>query len=262
MKKILVGFLAVSCLSFASLAFAAHPLATDDTGTQGKMKFQLETTGEFSWDKETENGTTTKSNSQVLTNTLTAGVSDSVDLALAYPFTWQHIEGPTSKIDNSGLNDLSLTLKYRFLELGPASFALKPCLTFPTASRDRSLGAGRTSYGVTLISTLDLKPVTLHANVGYTRQKYTDADKDGSREHLTKFSLAGTVEVLKGLLLVTEVGTSTNQHTESKVWPTFVTGGVIYSVLENLDLDLGVTGGLNATATDIALLAGLTFRFP
>jgi len=31
-------------------AFAAHPLITDDTGTQGKGKFQLEVNSELNYD--------------------------------------------------------------------------------------------------------------------------------------------------------------------------------------------------------------------
>jgi hypothetical protein len=61
---------------------------------------------------------------------------------------------------------------------------------------------------------------------------------------------------------VAEVVTSENGFNASRTWPAFVTGGGIYSITENLDLSLGAKGGLNAPATDIALLAGLTCRFP
>jgi len=70
------------------------------------------------------------------------------------------------------------------------------------------------------------------------------------------------VEVLKGLQLVAEVGTGTNQDRDNSTWVTFMTGGVIYSVIESLDVSLGVKGSLTAPETDIALLTGLTFRFP
>lgn len=155
-----------------------------------------------------------------------------------------------------------MALKWRFLELGPASFAIKPSITFLTANRARFLGAGRAGYGATLVSTVEFKPVAVHANIGYTNQKYTDADKDGSREHLLNLSLAGTVDVLKGLQFVAEVGTRNNPDRESTIWPTFMTGGVIYSVKENLDLSLGLKGGLTAPETDIALLTGITYKFP
>lgn len=263
MNKILVVLLAVSCLSLSSPAFAAHPLATDDAGTTGMMKFQVETSAEFGRDKETEQGITTKSNSQVLNVAVTAGVLDSLDLVVSCPFTWQKIEDSTgNKLENSGLNDLSVAVKWRFLELGPASFAIKPSITFPTGNRDKSLGAGKAAYGATLISSVEFKPVSVHANIGYTNQKYTDIDKDGSREHLWSLSLAGAMEVLKGVQLVAEVGAATNPDRESTTWPAFIAGGLIYSVVDSLDLSLGVKGGLTTPEIDIALLTGLTFKFP
>lgn len=254
-----VLLLALSTVS----AFAAHPLATDDTGTQGVLKFQLETTGEFGWDRETSNGVTTKADYQTLNATLTAGVLESLDAVISYPFTWQHIEeSDGNSASNTGLNDLSLALKWRFLELGPVSFGVKPCITLPTANRDKKLGAGRVSYGATLISSVDLKPFAVHANVGYTNQKYTDADKDGSRASLWNMSLAGTAEVLKGLQIVAEVATTSNPDKAVSTWQTCLLGGVIYSPLENLDLSLGFKGSVTRPEIDKALLAGVTFRFP
>jgi len=67
---------------------------------------------------------------------------------------------------------------------------------------------------------------------------------------------------MPGLQAVAEIVASENAYRSSNNWPVFITGGGIYSVVENLDLSLGVKGGLNSPATDIALLAGLTCRFP
>jgi Putative MetA-pathway of phenol degradation len=260
-KTCITGYIAVLCM--AAPAHAALPLATDDADTTGLMKFQVETSVEFGWDRENEHGITTKSNYQTLNTALTAGVLDSLDLVVAYPFTWQKIEENSgNKIDNSGFNDFSMALKWRFLELGPASFAIKPSITFPTGNRDRRLGAGRAAYGATLISSVEFKPVTIHANIGYSNQQYTDIDKDGSRENLWNLSLAGTVEVLKGLQLVAEIGAATNPHKGNATWPAFITGGVIYSANDTMDLSMGVKGGLTSPETDIALLTGLTFKFP
>ena len=263
LKNISILLVALLLSLSAVTVFAAHPLATDDTGTQGMLKFQLETTGEFGWDRETASGVTTKADYQTLNATLTAGVLESLDAVISYPFTWQHIEDSTGNtVSNTGLNDLSLALKWRFLELGPASFAVKPCVTLPTANRDKYLGAGRVSYGATLISTIDLKPLAVHANVGYTNQKYTDADKDGSRASIWNMSLAGTAEVTKGLQIVAEVGTISNADTTNSTWQTCLLGGVIYSPVENLDLSLGFKGSVTRPEIDKALLAGVTFRFP
>ena len=90
MKNTLSLLLAVACLSLSSMSFAAHPLATDDAGTTGMKKFQVETSAEIGWDKETDRDITTKVKYQKLNVALTAGVLGSLDLALSYPFTWQH----------------------------------------------------------------------------------------------------------------------------------------------------------------------------
>jgi hypothetical protein len=43
--------------------------------------------------------------------------------------------------------------------------------------------------------------------------------------------------------------------------PSFLIGGIIYSINENFDVDLGVKCGLDSSETDISALAGVTFRF-
>jgi hypothetical protein len=260
-KLLIVGV--IVSLLYSLPAFAAHPLATDDAGTNGMLKFQVETSAEFAWDKQDN----VKYNSQTLNVALTAGLLDSLDLSVAYPFIWQNQkESSSTVLDNAGLDDLTVALKWRFLELGPASFAVKPSVTFPTGNYNRGFGSGRASYGATLISTVEFKelpvPLAVHANVGYTHQDYCDADKSVNRENLWNLSLAGSVELLKGLQVVAEVGAVTNPDNTSTVWPAFIAGGVIYTVFEGLDLSLGAKGALNKPETDIALLTGITIKFP
>lgn len=260
----LIGILAlVVFLACSGAAQAGHPLSTDDTGTQGMLKFQVEGTAEFSWDKENLNGISTKINQQNLGLTITAGLLDSLDASICFPFTIQQVkENGVKTLDNNGLSDITMALKWRFLELGPLSLAVKPAMTIPNGSEARSLGNGRATYTATLISTVDLKPVAIHANLGYVHQEYVDAVRPDSRTDLWKMSLAGSVFVLKGLQVVAEVGTATNSLKGSDIWPAYVTGGLIYSVNDNLDLDLGVRGGLNKPSADLVLLTGVVVRFP
>jgi hypothetical protein len=260
-KVSVIGCLTILCL--ADSAFANYPLLTDDTGTQGIMKFQLDTSAEFSWDRATGNGVTTKTAGQSLNLGITAGVLDPLDLVLILPFSWQQVrKDKVTVYDQGGLHDLSLALKWRFVELGPASLAIKPAITFPSGDYNRGLGAARPAYGATLISTVEFKPVAVHTNIGYTYQNYTDADRDASREHLWNLSVGGTVEVLKHLLIVAEIGAATNANRACATWPMFVTGGLTYTVLDNLDLALGVKGRLNEPVPDVTILTGVTLRLP
>ena len=52
-----------------------------------------------------------------------------------------------------------------------------------------------------------------------------------------------------------------NPDKASDTDPAFILGGIVFSILKNLDLDVGVKGGLNHTATDYAILAGIAYRF-
>jgi len=63
---------------FRGISFAAHPLITDDTGVQGKNKWQLESNMEYGIEKE--NGK--KYKTILYTNALTFGYSDNIDLIL------------------------------------------------------------------------------------------------------------------------------------------------------------------------------------
>lgn len=259
MKKFLITLLTSSSFLLSLPAFAAHPLATDDAGTNGMLKYQLETSAEFGWDNQDN----VKSTVQSVGVSISAGILDSLDMVLIYPFTWQQVkENGTTVLDNSGLNDLSLEIKWRFLEYGPASFAIKPGIILPTASRDKGLGNGRPGYGATLISTVEFKPVAVHVNAGYLHQQYVSEDRSAYREDLYSLSLAGVVEVAKGVQLVAALDTATNPDKSSDVWLAAITGGAIYSVNDSLDLDVGIKWGVTKPETDFTLLTGITFKFP
>lgn len=263
MKKLMGIVVFAGCLAWGGSAFAAHPLATDDAGTQGMLRAQVEVTAEFGWDKQSLNGITTKTDQQNLGLAVTVGVFDSLDASITLPFTIQQVkQNDVTFLDNNGLNDITLALKWRFIELGPVSLAIKPAMTIPNGNEARGLGNGRAGYTTTLIATVDLKPVAVHANLGYRHQEYVDSARPDNRTDLWNMSLAAGVEVMSGLQVVAEVGASTNNLHSSDVMPAYMTGGVIYSINKNIDLDLGVRGGLNKPSTDFMLLTGVAVRFP
>ena len=78
--------LALFTLMLSGTGYAAYPLITDDSGTKGKGKFQLEVNGEYGRDKD--EGVTTKTTR--LASTLTYGISDPLDIILGVPY--QHIK--------------------------------------------------------------------------------------------------------------------------------------------------------------------------
>lgn len=87
----------MGCL-ISSQAFAAHPLVTDDTGTQGKGRFQLEVNSEFTYEKEGEYNAdedkweTKKETGGEVATILSYGITDNIDIVLGLPYQWKKIK--------------------------------------------------------------------------------------------------------------------------------------------------------------------------
>ncbi len=244
-------------------AFGAHPLITDDTGTNGKGKFQVELTGEFAYEKEKSDGITVKEKGYEAGIAVSAGLLDTLDIICAIPYQWNKAEEDgTTVSDENGISDASLELKWRFFEQNGLSFALKPSITIPSGDEDKGLGTGRVGYGATFIATKEIAPFTFHINLGYAHNEYKlEEDEDSNEKNIWHISLAGLYEVSDNLQVVANIGVERNPDKESGTDPSFALIGLIYSITPDLDVDLGFKAGLSGTETDAALLTGLTMRF-
>lgn len=250
---------------FSTNAYAAHPLITDDTGTQGKRKFQIEINSEFSTDKGRENRVSEQVTSGEAGTTLSYGIADTIDLVVGLPLQWYTIrEGGRSTFHETGFGDMTAELKWRFLdsEEQKVSLALKPALSIPTGSEEKGLGCGMVSGGVTMIATSESELGALHCNLGYRHNKYSiEKNRVNTRNDIWHASLAAELNMTGNLRSVTNVGVETNEERRSNIHPVFLIGGIIYSIHENLDIDCGLKCGLNETETDTTFLAGLAARF-
>lgn len=243
-----------SIFLFAGISYAAHPLITDDTGTQSKGKFQLEVNGGYGHDKDDEGGITKTTQ---IAATLTYGISDPVDVILGLPYQHARIEASKGVTKGDGISDMSLEMKWRFYEKDGLSFALKPGVTFPTGDEEKGLGSGRVTYHLFFIGTKEIKPWAFYLNLGYIRNENNVDEK----KNLWHASFASTVEVVKDLKLVGDIGTETGTARNLNTPAAFILGGVIYSLVENFDIDFGIKGGLSKPEADYSLLAGITWRF-
>ena len=261
-KKYLAIILA---LLWSVPAFAAHPLVTDDTGSQGQGKFQLELNGESSRDEEHEAGITQKETGGIITAALTYGIVDNVDIIVGFPWQWSTIKEDGNMIsDYNGIGDTSIDVKWRFFECKEDewSLALKPGVTIPTGDAAKGFGNGKISGGMMLIATRQWQHGAVHCNVGYTHNSYgPDHDNETLKQDLWHASLATDIKMTDKLRSVADVGLDTNNDKIPDTNPVYILGGLIYSVSENFDLDVGVKAGMNHTERDKTVLAGLTARF-
>jgi len=246
-------------------AFAAHPLMTDDTGTQGRGKFQLELNGEHSTDHELADPIYTKEAGGSVAATLTYGITDDIDLVVDFPWQWSSLyDGANIIANDKGISDTSIELKWKFFECKPheLSLALKPIVTIPTGDEQKGLGNGRLSEGEVLIATKEWENRALHFNAGFFHNSYgLEQDKATFKENIWHTSLAAEVHMTEKLRAVADFCITSNTEKAPDPCQAFLLGGLIYSVANDFDLDIGIKAGLNHAETDKTILAGLTARF-
>jgi hypothetical protein len=255
-------FLALALLcgifSTAAPAWAAHPLITDDAGTQGKGKFQLEVNGQYDSDKDAMDGVSTEITGGRVATTLSYGVTEGADLALSLPYQWRKkMEDGVTTSDQNGISDVTVEVKWRFFEKDGLSLAIKPGVRIPAGDDEKGLGAGKIGYQFFFIGSKEAAPWAFHLNLGYIGNE-NRVDEEINIWHA---SLAATYEVIKNLKLVGNVGIERNPDNAARNDPAFLLGGVVYSLSDNFDIDFGVKYGLAASETDWSLMAGTAVRF-
>jgi len=221
-------------------AHAAHPLITEDTGTQGTGRQQLEIFRE-----DNKLGGTGRRD-EIYTGVLSHGVSDSADLQVGLP--WY-------RSDPDGLGDVSLDLKWRFFNREALSFALKPGITLPIGNEANGHGTGKMTWGSLFIVSYAPGAIALHAHLGYRRND----NKLGERETLRQLAAAATYRV-GAVRFVGELTRETNPVPGGRT-VRYSTLGMIWSPTRDLDLDVGYRQGNGGAPIDDALLLGATVRW-
>ena len=111
MKRLILSVMGVFLM--ATSVFAGHPLVTDDTGTQGKGRGQVEVGLSFFKDKdEADEMTTFKAEGGDMAVGVTIGLLDSLDIVMGVPYAWYSLEENDSRIGReSGISDISFDVK-------------------------------------------------------------------------------------------------------------------------------------------------------
>ena len=257
-KWLISIFVCLAFYFFMTPSFAAHPLISDDAGTQGKGKFLFELNGQYDRDQDDVNGSAFKFEGGQASASLSYGIVDNVDLVVGLPYLWGKIkENDVTVYDEKGLGDTTLDVKWRLLEKDKFNLALKSGISIPTGNDEKGLGAGQLGGRLFFIASQELGSLAFHANLGYIRNE----NKNEERKDLWHISVAATWDVITNLKLGANVGIERNPESDAANDPAFVIGGIIYSVTENFDVDLGVKCGLSRSETDVSLMTGIAYRF-
>jgi len=238
---------------FCTPVKAAHPLLTEDTGTQGSGKYQLE----LMLDKTRDHASGATVREQVTTAVLSYGILENADLQFGLPHTRQHTHDAAGRHASQGPLDASVDFKWRFLEREALSLAIKPGLTLPTGDKGRGFGTGRPAWSALGILSYEPGPLSFHSHVGYRRNS-NDVDQRTSLRHL---SAAVTYKATEKLKLVADISADTNPDRADSGSVRYRILGFIYSPQPWLDLDVGFKHGHGRAAADRAFLIGAAMRW-
>jgi len=255
-KGLCLFFTLILVLLFATRpALAAHPLVTDDVGTQGKGKSQLEFTGEYV--REEDTGINTQTVTFPTVPVLSYGLTDRTDIVFgaSYQYQWGDHDGETGAI--GGMTDTTVELKHRFFEGNGFSFALKPGMTIPTGNESKGFGAGRMTYHLFFIASKERRPWAFHLNLGYLRNE----NSVNERRNLWHASVAGALDLTNRLKLVGDIGIDRDPDRGTSALSRFALGGLIYSISEKLDVDIGLKLSAHGGTREYSIPLGITLRF-
>lgn len=255
-RAALVAALAATALlaaGFALPAVAAHPLLTEDTGTQGLGNYQLE----LMVDMMRDHPPGAKVRERLTAAVLSYGVLENADLQFGLPHIRQHTHDAAGRHAEKGVQDVSLDLKWRFFESEGLSLGLKPGITLPSGDERRGLGAGRPTWGGVLILSYEPGPWSFHSHFGYRRNN----NALDQRTSLRHFSAALTWKATDRLKLVADISADTHPERAERGTLRYRILGLIYSPTPALDFDAGLKHGHGRAATDHALLIGATLRW-
>jgi hypothetical protein len=258
-------------LSPFDLGWAAHPFVTDDTGTQGKGNWQLELQVDLLRSERTADTGSgpveQKRKLNAFVPVLSYGILDSLDLQLGLShLRLRTTENGVVTEDESGLSDSTLEVKWRFLEAGAFSLAVKPGVLLPTGDETKGLGTGSTSWGVALLATYDAEPWTFIGNVAYIRARFKlPQDAADNESDLSRVSGGLSYAASGDVRLVGEAGLRRNESRSDPYTPDktsqFAMIGIIYSPSKNMDFDAGFRKNFNDAEFEKAFLVGATFRW-
>jgi len=234
-------------------ARAAHPLITEDTGTQGRGNLQAELTNE-QFTIEEDAG---KHKLALTTLTFTYGVVDSVDMIVSVPYLKLGASESNGTPGTQGMGDLGLDVKWRFYEEGKLSVAIKSGFTFPTGDDVLNLGAGRHTWSAYIVSSYVLEQWAFHLHLGH----FHFSNELNDRVNIWHASAAVERKLTDDLRIVIDTGVDTNTDPEANKELVFLITGLIYSPRPNLDLDVGYKIEDSDSLRANALLTGITLRW-
>ena len=244
-----MNWLALGALLVSMRAWASHPLLTDDTKVLGKGVAEFELHGESA---RRDGSQGVERPAHVLAK-LGYGATETVDVEAELPYVREVADGMVT----TGRADAAVALKWRFYggEKG-LSFAVKPGVLLPTGRDELGLGAGSARWGTSLIAAYELAKIELLGHVAYVDNR----NDIGERVELWHLSAALRWAASDRLKLVVDLARESS--TDPAECPANeVVYGFTFALRPDVDLGIGLKYGLNESADDRGVRAGIKLRW-
>lgn len=236
--------------------WSAHPLVTDDTGTQGTGHWQMEVTSDHMRTSDASARITERTNGI----TLTYGWRESTDVALTTPHLSRRDTSISDGQRKSGLGDLGLVVKHRYLEQENLQLGLKASLTLPSGNAEAGLGKTTGTQTLTHLIARGGEWGTSLLNMGVIHNG-DGRVIPGERSWLWAASFAWLTSPMEGLSFAFDFGAQQQAVRGQRQNPAYALLGLIWPVRPATDLDVGVKQRLNEAENKQTVSIGLTQRW-
>jgi hypothetical protein len=247
-------FRTLSGLGLTALAcsvWAAHPIVSDDTGTQGAGHWQYELSQD--WAHETEPGIA-PDRSHATSSTLTYGLRDNLDLAVSVA----HDHDNDSSVVHNGMADVLLQGKWRFYDDQKAwSMALKPVLSLPTGSTSKGFGTGRTTAALAWVGQYQQDAWSVLGNAGLQWNR----NKLGQYQHIWSASVATIYRPQEQWSIMADWSVHRALDPSAQQHPQLLTLGLAWHPRSNWDLDVGYRRNLHGDSALRSTGVGMAYRW-
>lgn len=246
-------FSAVLAIALSGPAFAAIPLVTDDTGTQGAGGNQIEVA--FTREKAENNDRVRE-----IALVYTRGLNETLDLFIEQG---RQTASPAGGNSTSDYTNTIFGAKWRAWENErKTSFGVKVSAALPVseARENAGFGTGKTSYDATLILAQEMEWGTVNANLGAGREKFRNTANDTDTTH---FSVAPVFNLNEQIKFAIDLGIDRSSTDVNAGTTRYAEVGVIYAPSETIELGLGYLRTSDKDSKDVTktLTGGLTWRF-
>ena len=236
--------------TLAGAGHAAHPLISEDTGTQGRGKFELELGTTITHD---QGGRIVELDPQ-----LSYGALAGLDVILRPSLFCLTGAAADAAGRSHGFGATSLDLKWRPLTWGAWSVGTRAGVDLPTASQ--GIGARQPGTHALLMATYAADTMMGTANIAYDRVPRDPATPSARRDML-RISLATLVKLTSSVRLAADVAVMRADDVTQLAWPAMGMLGVIVSLPGWPDMDAGYQVPINRAAPSGVWLLGATLRW-